>query len=45
MVRNYKIEPISNLQSFIVTPDIMKQEFLTQAHDDAGHQGIERTLV
>ena len=45
IVRNYKIEPFSNLQSVIVAPDSMKQEFLSQAHDDAGHQGIERTLT
>ena len=45
VVRNYKIEPFSNLQSVIVAPDSMKQEFLSQAHDDSSHQGIERTLT
>ena len=41
IVGNSKIEPFSNLQSVIVAPDIMKQELLSQAHDDAGDQGIE----
>ena len=44
LVRNYKVEPFSNLHSVIVALDAMKTDFLTQAHDDAGHQGIERTL-
>ena len=45
LVRNYKVEPFSNLHSVVVAPDTMKTDFLRQAHDDAGHQGIERTLT
>ena len=39
------VEPFSNLHSVIVAPDTMKTDFLRQVHDDAGHQGIERTLT
>ena len=45
LVRNYKVEPFSNLHNVIVAPDTMKTDFLRQAHDDAGHQGIERALT
>ena len=43
-MRNYKIQLFSNLQSIIVAPDSMKRDLLCQAHDDAGHQGVDRTL-
>ena len=44
LVRNYKIQPFSNLQSIIVAPESMKRDLLCQAHDDAGHQGVDRTI-
>ena len=44
LLRNYKVEPFSNLHCVIIVPDTMKEEFLEQAHDEAGHQGVERTL-
>ena len=28
----------------VIVADTIKQEFLEQAHDEAGHQGVERTL-
>ena len=44
LTRNYKVEPFSDLRSVIIVPDTLKQDLLCQAHDDAGHQGVERTL-
>ena len=44
VTRNYKNKPFSNLQTVIIAPKVMHRDLLYQAHDDAGHQGIERTL-
>ena len=44
LVRSYKIEPFSDTSTVTVIPDTMKREILSQVHDEAGHQGMERTL-
>ena len=44
LVRNYKIEPFSETWTVLIYPDTMKISVLSQVHDEAGHQGIEKTL-
>ena len=44
LVRNYKIEPFSETRTVLIYPDTMKIGVLCQVHDEAGHQGIEKTL-
>ena len=44
LVRNYKIEPFSETRTVLIYPDTMKISVLSQVHDEAGHQGIEKTL-
>ena len=44
VTRNYKTQPFPNLQTDIIAPKVMYRDLLCQAHDDAGHQGTERTL-
>ena len=44
VTRNYKIQPFSNLQTAIIAPKVVHRNLLCQAHDNAGHQGTERTL-
>ena len=45
LVRNYNIGPFADISSTVtVIPDTMKMEILSQVHDEAGHQGMERTL-
>ena len=45
LVRNYNIGPFADISSTVtVIPDAMKMVLLSQVNDEAGHQGIERTL-
>ena len=44
LVRDFKVQPFSNLHSVVVIPEKMKAEFLEPAHDNGGHQGVEMTL-
>ena len=44
LLRNFKVEPFSSLTSVVIVPEKMKREYLECAHDEAGHQGVERTL-
>ena len=44
LVRNYKIEQFSETRTVLIYPDTMKISVLSQVHDEAGHQGIEKTL-
>ena len=44
LVRDYKVGPFAHSSTVAVIPESLKLEMLCQAHDDAAHQGIERTL-
>ena len=44
VTRNSKIQPFSNLQTIIIAPRVIHGQFLSQTHDNGGHQGTERTL-
>ena len=44
LVRNFKVDPFSNLHSVVIIHEEMKAEFLERAHDKGGHQGVEKTL-
>ena len=45
LVRNYNIGPFADISSTVtVIPNTMEMEILSQVHDEAWHQGMERTL-
>ena len=44
LVRSYKTDAFSDYNEVIVTPECMKKDLLIQAHENGGHQDVDRTL-